>query len=116
MENLSCVNCGGPYQGRKCPCYKKHKCANCGGSECELGKVCKQFENVVEFKLKEKSDHDKLSEILGHDAYLVFYPSPDNILCWRVGTPMSVEKLTFVRAVLDQIIHEEMQKLMIKEI
>lgn len=74
------------------------------------------MDNIVEFKRKEKSSHEKLTEVLGHDAYLVFYPSPADLLCWRIGTPLSIEKLTFARAVLDQIINEEMSKMMIKEV
>lgn len=86
-------------------------CKFCGYpiSNPDFHSECKPSENVVTFKQREKTQHEKVSELLGVSNYALFFFTESGALCYSFGEGMTNEQLAYMSKMLDIITVDTIQ-------
>lgn len=64
---------------------------------------------ILEFSAKEKTRHEKISELLGSSNYLTFSFTSSGALAYTFGEGMTDEQLTYINKILDIITHDTLK-------
>jgi hypothetical protein len=64
------------------------------------------MDNIKEFRPKEKTRHEKISDLLGSPNYMLFHFTEAGALAWLSGEGVSDEQLAYVNKVMDIITTE----------
>lgn len=63
-------------------------------------------DNVIGFKPKDRSMHEKLTEIFGSSNYITFNFTPSGAVAWWSGEGMTDEQLSYLNKLMDIITTE----------
>jgi hypothetical protein len=94
--------------------FEIYRCTDCGFQHDDLLIVQRHISllhpsNIIPFKPKEKTTHEKITEVFGSPNYLAFYYTANGVLSYRSGDALSAEQLSFVSKILDQMIDESIR-------
>lgn len=64
---------------------------------------------VVQFKGKQKTMHEKISEVIGSTNHLTFWYTETGSLCYCFGEGMTEAQLALLNKVIDIITHDTIQ-------
>jgi hypothetical protein len=87
-----------PYHCLKCEKFKTHDIDELNAHVESCG--------VLQLKGKEKSTHEKLSEVLGSKNHITFWVTTEGVISYCFGEGMSAEQLVMVSKFLEIIAND----------
>jgi hypothetical protein len=66
--------------------------------------------DVIEFKLKDETRHDKIAKAIESKEFICFWHNKDGYLSYTIGTDITTEQMAFMEKVLGIVVTDTMKE------